>query len=39
MQIVHCLTLLMHDTDQSKESVGNYIISVETLDELEEVIE
>ena len=29
----------MYNTDQSKDSVGNYIVSLETLDELVGIIE
>ena len=39
LQTVRCLPLFMHNTDQSEESLGNYIISLETSDELVEIIE
>ena len=39
LQTVRCLPLLAHDTNQSKESVGNYIIYLETSDELVEITE
>ena len=39
LQTVRCLPLLLHKADHSKESVGNYIISLETSDELAEIIE
>ena len=36
---LRCFPLRLHDTYQSKESAGNYIILLETLDELVEIIE
>ena len=34
LQTVHCFPLGTDNTDQSKDLVGNYVISLETLDEL-----
>ena len=39
LQTVRCFLLCVYNTDQSKESEGNYIISSESLDELVEIIE
>ena len=39
LQTVRCFPFNVHNTDQNKDLGGNYIISLETLNELVEMIE